>query len=442
MPTIHAKMEKEVQSKFDGLAHFETPKKIALLEHDFSVESRRAHADAQGQASSDRQELQGGHRRALRRLSRPTPSADRGARCSSSSSTRCAVSSHTRRRGSSRPLRRMDGRHIVDGTLGCPVCRREYPIRARRRLVLGRRAGRSAEPNDRRLERGREARHASGRAPRPERRRRHRRARRVVDRRRRRGRRTRAGARGRAERARRATSSPQEVSSLVVDDRLPFGTAIASRGVRRSASMAAASLLIVGCRVAAELAVGSWRRSTAALPGGVTELARDDSGLGRRASASSASPPVHSAPLGVRPAIGSSPNAAGCVSCATAAARPRSRRRGCVTSVEHRVGDGLRAQHLGAWRESRAIVRIDRRPRAAYRPARARRASPGRPNRESPAAAPRAARARRYLLGGVGRVPGKLAAVGDRADRHDVAARRALHPRQKRADESEAAQRD
>ena len=23
---------------------------------------------------------------------------------------------------------RMDGRHIVDGTLGCPVCRREYPI--------------------------------------------------------------------------------------------------------------------------------------------------------------------------------------------------------------------------------------------------------------------------------------------------------------------------
>lgn len=24
---------------------------------------------------------------------------------------------------------RMDGRHIVDGTLGCPVCRREYPVR-------------------------------------------------------------------------------------------------------------------------------------------------------------------------------------------------------------------------------------------------------------------------------------------------------------------------
>src|SRR5687768_2022845 len=24
---------------------------------------------------------------------------------------------------------RMDGRHIIDGTLGCPLCRREYPIR-------------------------------------------------------------------------------------------------------------------------------------------------------------------------------------------------------------------------------------------------------------------------------------------------------------------------
>jgi long-chain acyl-CoA synthetase len=39
MPTIRAKMEKEVQSRFEGLAHFEIPKKIALLEHDFSVDS-------------------------------------------------------------------------------------------------------------------------------------------------------------------------------------------------------------------------------------------------------------------------------------------------------------------------------------------------------------------------------------------------------------------
>ena len=38
MPTIHAKMDKEVRSQFDGLASYETPKKIALLEHDFSVE--------------------------------------------------------------------------------------------------------------------------------------------------------------------------------------------------------------------------------------------------------------------------------------------------------------------------------------------------------------------------------------------------------------------
>jgi len=31
-------MEKEVFSCFTGLASFETPKKIALLEHDFSIE--------------------------------------------------------------------------------------------------------------------------------------------------------------------------------------------------------------------------------------------------------------------------------------------------------------------------------------------------------------------------------------------------------------------
>ena len=38
MPTIHAKMEKEVAKQLTGLAHFETPKKVALLEHDFTVE--------------------------------------------------------------------------------------------------------------------------------------------------------------------------------------------------------------------------------------------------------------------------------------------------------------------------------------------------------------------------------------------------------------------
>ncbi|MGZ7033567.1 MAG: AMP-dependent synthetase/ligase, partial [Thermoanaerobaculia bacterium] len=38
MPTIQAKMEKEVNSKITSLAHYETPKKIGLLEHDFSLE--------------------------------------------------------------------------------------------------------------------------------------------------------------------------------------------------------------------------------------------------------------------------------------------------------------------------------------------------------------------------------------------------------------------
>jgi len=38
MPTIRAKMDKEVRSQLDGLASFETPKKIGLLEHDFSID--------------------------------------------------------------------------------------------------------------------------------------------------------------------------------------------------------------------------------------------------------------------------------------------------------------------------------------------------------------------------------------------------------------------
>jgi len=38
MPTIQAKMEKEVNSQMTSLAHYETPKKIGLLEHDFSLE--------------------------------------------------------------------------------------------------------------------------------------------------------------------------------------------------------------------------------------------------------------------------------------------------------------------------------------------------------------------------------------------------------------------
>src|SRR5512141_3123965 len=38
MPTIQAKMDKEVNSKLEGLAHYEIPKKVGLLEHDFSLE--------------------------------------------------------------------------------------------------------------------------------------------------------------------------------------------------------------------------------------------------------------------------------------------------------------------------------------------------------------------------------------------------------------------
>ena len=38
MPTVHAKMEKEVFGKTAHLARFEQPKKVALLEHDFTVE--------------------------------------------------------------------------------------------------------------------------------------------------------------------------------------------------------------------------------------------------------------------------------------------------------------------------------------------------------------------------------------------------------------------
>jgi long-chain acyl-CoA synthetase len=38
MPTINAKIQKEVAKQLAGLASYETPKKIALLEHEFSIE--------------------------------------------------------------------------------------------------------------------------------------------------------------------------------------------------------------------------------------------------------------------------------------------------------------------------------------------------------------------------------------------------------------------
>ena len=39
MPTIQAKIEREVARELEGAAHFEQPKKVGLLEHDFSIES-------------------------------------------------------------------------------------------------------------------------------------------------------------------------------------------------------------------------------------------------------------------------------------------------------------------------------------------------------------------------------------------------------------------
>ena len=39
MPVVQAKMNEEVMSELEGLAHFEAPKKVALLEHDFSIEN-------------------------------------------------------------------------------------------------------------------------------------------------------------------------------------------------------------------------------------------------------------------------------------------------------------------------------------------------------------------------------------------------------------------
>ena len=38
MPIVHAKIEKEVYGRLTGLARYETPKKVGLLEHDFTVE--------------------------------------------------------------------------------------------------------------------------------------------------------------------------------------------------------------------------------------------------------------------------------------------------------------------------------------------------------------------------------------------------------------------
>ena len=38
MPSVHAKLEAEVFGEVSDLARYEMPKKIGLLEHDFSIE--------------------------------------------------------------------------------------------------------------------------------------------------------------------------------------------------------------------------------------------------------------------------------------------------------------------------------------------------------------------------------------------------------------------
>jgi len=169
---------------------------------------------------------------------------------------------------------RMDGRHIVEGTLGCPICRREYAIRRgtawftaeqpdgdgshlttqaidsneaealRAAALLG-----LSEPGGIVVLGGSWAGYADA-----------------------------VGELGAAHvvvlNAHASDSSPQEVSSLVVDDRLPFGTGglrgVAVDGELTSAALlssAAASLRSRGRLVAP---------SEASVPDGLEVLARDD----------------------------------------------------------------------------------------------------------------------------------------------------------------------
>src|SRR5215208_3855169 len=44
--------------------------------------------------------------------------------------------------------RRMEGRHIDEGTLGCPICRAEYPIRGGVADFRGEGAGAAAAPTE------------------------------------------------------------------------------------------------------------------------------------------------------------------------------------------------------------------------------------------------------------------------------------------------------
>jgi hypothetical protein len=169
---------------------------------------------------------------------------------------------------------RTDGRHLIDGVLGCPICRREYAIRDGTAWFSARQPGiadadlttLAADPDPVHVTRaaalldlsqpggivvleGSWAAHADAVAE-----------------------------LGVAHvvvlNARASESSVQEISSIVVADRLPFGSA-ALRGVAVDASGASPALLS-----SAASALRSRGRlvapSDAAVPDGVEELARDD----------------------------------------------------------------------------------------------------------------------------------------------------------------------
>ena len=66
MPIVQAKMEKEVFGRLQDLAKFETPKKIGAARARLLGRARRAHADAEGEAARDRQDLPRRDRPAVR----------------------------------------------------------------------------------------------------------------------------------------------------------------------------------------------------------------------------------------------------------------------------------------------------------------------------------------------------------------------------------------
>jgi hypothetical protein len=169
---------------------------------------------------------------------------------------------------------RMDGRHIVDGLLGCPVCRREYGIRDGTAWFSARQPGRDApdlttfagtadeagvmraaallglsDPGGTVVLGGSWTAYADAVAGLG--------ASHVV-----------------VLNAQVSDSSPQEVSSIVVDDRLPFGGG-ALRGVAVDGELASAALL-----ASAAASLRSRGRliapSGAPVPDGVDVLARDD----------------------------------------------------------------------------------------------------------------------------------------------------------------------